>query len=156
VTAPAVSFTGAVRGVGIDTVEVERLRQALHRQPGLAERLFTEGERAYAAKASDPGPRLAARFAAKEALSKALGVGIGAVSWRDVEVVRAESGKPSVTLAGEAARLAVRAGIGRWHLSLTHTDSLAMAIVVAEGETSGTFVAEGETSGTVVAEGEPS
>jgi holo-[acyl-carrier protein] synthase len=132
VTAPATSRGTAVRGVGIDAVEVDRLRQALARRPSLAERLFTDDERAYAARASDPGPHLAARFAAKEALSKALGVGIGAVSWRDVEVVRDDSGAPSLLLAGEAARLAARAGIGSWHLSLTHTDALAMAVVIGE------------------------
>lgn len=121
-----------MRGVGIDAVDVDRLRQALARRPALAERIFTDGERAYASRAADPGPRLAARFAAKEALSKALGVGIGAVSWRDIEVVRADNGAPSLLLTGEAARLATGAGIGRWHLSLSHTDALAMALVVGE------------------------
>lgn len=123
---------GAVRGVGVDAVDIDRLRRALVRRPGLAGRLFTDAERAYAARVSDPSARLAARFAAKEAVVKALGVGIGAVAWRDVEVVRAESGAPGVLLAGRAAELASRRGVERWHLSLSHTDSLAVAAVVAE------------------------
>ena len=122
-----------VCGVGVDAVEVDRLRQALGRRPALAERLFTDGERAYAARVADPGPRLAARFAAKEAVLKALGVGIGAAAFRDVEVVRDESGRPALVLAGAAARLADDRGVTRWHLSLTHTDGLAVASVVAEG-----------------------
>jgi len=123
---------GAVRGVGIDAVDIDRLRRALARRPALATRLFTDAERAYAGRVSDPGPRLAARFAAKEAVVKALGVGIGAVSWRDVEVVRAESGAPGLSLAGRAAVLAAGRGVERWHVSLTHTDALAVAAVVAE------------------------
>ena len=123
---------GTVCGVGVDAVDVERLRHALERRPGLATRLFTDGERAYAARAADPGPRLAARFAAKEAVAKALGVGIGAVSWREVEVRRSDAGAPMIALAGRAAALAAAQGVGRWHLSLSHTDTLALATVIAE------------------------
>lgn len=133
-TAAAGGHVGTVRGIGVDAVEVERFRRVLGRRPGLAERLFTDAERAYAAMAADPGPRLAVRFAAKEAVLKALGVGIGAASFRDVEVVRAESGLPSLVLAGSAATLAQGRGVSRWHLSLTHTASLAVASVVAEGD----------------------
>jgi holo-[acyl-carrier protein] synthase len=122
-----------VRGVGVDAVEVERFRRVLGRRPGLAGRLFTDAERAYAARVADPGPRLAARFAAKEAVLKALGVGIGAAAFRDVEVVRAESGRPALSLSGAAAVLADDRGVTTWHLSLTHTDSVALASVVAEG-----------------------
>jgi holo-[acyl-carrier protein] synthase len=133
---------GTLTGVGVDAVDVERLRRALRRRPALAERLFTEAERAYAGRAADPGPRLAARFAAKEAVAKALKVGIGAVSWRDVEVVRDDAGAPGLSLAGGAAALSSRRGVGAWHLSLTHTDALAVAVVVAvpaagEAETAG-------------------
>lgn len=133
-TAAAGGQVGSVRGVGVDAVEVERFRRVLGRRPGLAERLFTDAERAYAAKAADPGPRLAVRFAAKEAVLKALGVGIGAASFRDVEVVRADSGLPSLVLTGSAATLADGRGVRRWHLSLTHTAALAVASVVAEGD----------------------
>jgi len=73
------------------------------------------------------------RFAAKEAALKALGVGIGAVSFRDMEVVRGQSGEPGLILAAPAAALASARGIGRWHISLTHTDDVALASVVAEG-----------------------
>jgi holo-[acyl-carrier protein] synthase len=133
VSDPAPEPNGSVRGVGIDAVDVARLRRVLDRRPRLAERVFTDAERAYAAAAADPGPRLAARFAAKEAVAKALGVGIGAVSWRQVEVVRDEQGAPGLALTGAAADLAARRGVARWHVSLTHTDTLAVASVVAEG-----------------------
>jgi holo-[acyl-carrier protein] synthase len=124
---------GPVRGVGIDAVDVARLRRVLDRRPRIAERVFTDAERAYASAAVDPGPRLAARFAAKEAVAKALGVGIGAVAWKQVEVVRDDRGAPAVLLSGGAADLAAQRGVARWHVSLTHTDTLAVASVVAEG-----------------------
>ena len=133
-SAPGRGHTGAVRGVGVDAVDVERFRRVLTRRPALAERLFTEAERAYAGRVADPGPRLAARFAAKEAVLKALGVGIGAAAFRDVEVVRAPSGRPALVLAGAAAELAAVQGVTRWHVSLTHTELVAVASVVAEGE----------------------
>ena len=84
--------------------------------------MFTEGERAYAAGLADPAPSLAARFAAKEAVMKALGVGLGAFGWCDVEVRRAEGGRPSLVLRGQAAALAGRRGVGSWQVSITHTD----------------------------------
>ncbi|MHB8680795.1 MAG: holo-ACP synthase [Acidimicrobiales bacterium] len=124
---------GAVTGIGLDAVELARFRRVLERRPRIAERLFTDAERAYAAGGADPGARLAARFAAKEAVLKALGVGIGAAAFRDVEVVRAASGAPSLQLAGRAARLARDRGVTRWHVSLTHTETTALASVVAEG-----------------------
>jgi holo-[acyl-carrier protein] synthase len=123
---------GAVRGLGVDAVDVGRLRRALERRPALEERIFTDAERAYSRRAADPGPRLAARFAAKEAVAKALGVGMGALSWREVEVVRDPAGAPALALRGRAAAVAAAAGVDRWHLSLTHTGSLAVAAVVAE------------------------
>ena len=123
----------AVVGIGVDAVDVERFRAVLARRPGLLERLFTAGERAVAARVPDPAPRLAARFAAKEAVLKALGVGIGAAAFHDVEVVRADSGQPRLVLTGTAAALAVGRGVTRWHVSLTHTDAVAVASVVAEG-----------------------
>ncbi|HEX8771709.1 MAG TPA: holo-ACP synthase [Acidimicrobiales bacterium] len=118
-------------GIGIDAVEVERFRQILARRPAMARRLFTAGERAYGDKAIDGAPRLAVRFAAKEAVMKALGVGVGAFGFHDVEVVSAPSGQPSVVLRGRAAALARERGVARWHVSLTHTDSLAQAVAVA-------------------------
>ena len=122
----------AVVGIGVDAVDVERFRAVLARRPSLLERLFTEDERAIAA-GRGAGPRLAARFAAKEAVLKALGVGIGAAAFRDVEVVRTEGGAPRLALTGRAAALAAERGVRRWHVSLTHTDVVAVASVVAEG-----------------------
>ena len=100
-----------------------------------------------AGRVPDPGPRLAARFAAKEAVLKALGVGIGSAAFRDVEVVRAESGEPHLVLTGSAAALAHARGVTRWHVSLTHTDTVAVASVVAEGAVSQSGVSDqgGET-----------
>jgi holo-[acyl-carrier protein] synthase len=118
-------------GIGIDTVEVDRFRQALARRPRLASRLFTEGERTYGARWRDPAPRLAARFAAKEAVMKALGVGIGAFAFREVEVVSAPSGAPSLVLTGAAAALAHRRGVSSWRVSLAHTHRAAEAVAVA-------------------------
>ena len=118
-------------GIGIDTVEVDRFRRALERRPGIADRLFTPAERAYGARTPDPAPRLAARFAAKEAVMKALGVGVGAFAFRDVEVVKAPSGAPALALHGGAAEVAARQGVTTWHVSLTHSALVAEAVAVA-------------------------
>jgi holo-[acyl-carrier protein] synthase len=125
---------GRIRGVGVDAVDVARFRLVLARRPRLADRLFTEAERSYAASGKDPGSRLAARFAAKEAVLKALGVGIGAADFREVEVVRDDSGAPRLALGGRAATLATARGVRFWHLSLSHTELVAVASVVAEGD----------------------
>ncbi len=120
-----------MRGIGIDAVEIDRFRRVMERQPQVVDRLFTEGERAYGGRWRDPAPRLAARFAAKEAVMKALGVGLGAFAFQDVEVVSAESGVPTLVLRGEAEALATQLGVEEWKLSLTHTESLAQAVAVA-------------------------
>ncbi len=122
-----------VVGVGVDAVDVDRFRRVLERRTHLADRLFTGAERAYADGASDPVPRMATRFAAKEATMKALGVGLGSFAFADAEVVRLGLDGPYLLLHGAAAELAHRAGVVRWHLSLTHTDRMAMAMVIAEG-----------------------
>jgi holo-[acyl-carrier protein] synthase len=118
-------------GIGTDLVDLDRFRAALARTPGLRTRLFTDDEQAYAERVADPTARYAVRFAAKEAVMKCLGVGIGAVGMRDIEVVRAESGVPSVRLHGGAATLADERGVSRWLLTLTHSDTSAHAIAVA-------------------------
>ncbi len=123
----------AVIGLGTDLVEIDRFRLAMSRRKRLGERLFSEDERAYADRHRDPAPRLAARFAAKEAVMKALGVGLGAFKLRDVEVARRKSGAPDLVLRGKAATLADARGVTGWHLSLTHTDSMAMAVAIALG-----------------------
>jgi holo-[acyl-carrier protein] synthase len=122
-----------VVGVGVDAVDLDRLRLVLGRRSNMAARLFTEAELAYARSAVDPVPRLSTRFAAKEATMKALGVGLGAFPFVDVEVVRLGLDPPRLVVTGSALALARRAGVTRWHLSLTHTDRVAMAFVVAEG-----------------------
>jgi holo-[acyl-carrier protein] synthase len=125
---------GAVLGLGTDLVEVERFRLALERRTRLGDRLFSDAERAYASQQHDPAKPLAARFAAKEAVMKALGVGLGSFELRDVEVVRDEdAGTPSLVLRGQAEVLARERGVTGWLLSLTHTDSTAMAVVIATG-----------------------
>ncbi|MDQ3680463.1 MAG: holo-ACP synthase [Actinomycetota bacterium] len=118
-------------GLGIDAVEIDRFRRVLERRPGLARRLFTDAERAYGARFLDPAPRLAARFAAKEAAMKALGVGLGAFPFRDLEVVRAQGGAPTLRVSGAAAALAGRRGVTSFHVSITHTDRTAEAVVAA-------------------------
>ena len=118
-------------GIGIDAVEVDRFRRVINRTPGVTRRLFTPGEQAAGARRRDPAQRLAARFAAKEAVMKALGVGLGAFKFHDVEVVNAPSGQPELVLRGRALALADELGVTGWRLSLTHTDRTAHAVAVA-------------------------
>ncbi|MGB0112894.1 MAG: holo-ACP synthase [Ilumatobacteraceae bacterium] len=119
-------------GVGVDLVDIERFRRSLERTPTMRTRLFTEVELAYVAPKADPVPSLAARFAAREAVMKALGVGLGAFGFHEVWVERAPSGQPSLAITGRAADLASAAGVRAWHLSLTHSDLMAAAYVVAD------------------------
>ena len=123
---------GEVIGVGIDAVDVERFRTVLGRRPAFAERVFTAAERAEAAARHDPVPGLAARFAAKEAVMKSLSVGLGAFDFADVR------GRPGRRRRPGADRDRPGGGPGRgagrrrgWHVSLTHTATVAMAIAVA-------------------------
>ncbi len=122
-------------GIGVDEAEVDRMRAALDRTPSMRRRLFTEGEQAYA-EAAEPvmaAQRYAARFAAKEATLKALGAGLGACRFVDIEVVRdADSGAPTLALHRAAAALANARGAARLHVSLTHTEARATAFVIAE------------------------
>jgi holo-[acyl-carrier protein] synthase len=113
--------------VGIDLLEIERLERALERTPRLAERLFTDGERAYAASRGRPGQHLAARFCAKEAVAKALGI----ESWNfhEVEVI-GTGGPPTIRLSGSAAARAAELGV-RVEVSLTHTGRDAAAVAIA-------------------------
>ena len=122
----------AVIGIGLDVVDVERMRTVLSRRAAIKERLFTRSEQHYAEASIDSVQRFAARFAAKEAVMKALGVGLGSVKFRDIEVVKLDSGKPTLELHGQAAVLADLAGIRKWHLSMSHTALVAEAIVIAE------------------------
>ncbi len=119
---------------GVDLVEDARIAAmvAEHGDRFLT-RVFTAGERAEAARGGSlRTERLAARFAAKEAVLKALGTGwSGGIAWTDVEVVKAANGRPGVALHGEAAEVAARLGVTNWHLSLTHAGGFSLASVVA-------------------------
>ena len=111
-----------IDGIGIDVVDIERFKSSLDRTPGLIEKLFTENER------TKPISSLAARFAAKEALAKALSVGKG-LPWHDAEILNLESGKPVFLFRGEIAEIIDGAEV---HLSLSHDAGIASAMVIVE------------------------
>ena len=117
-------------GVGIDVVDVERFGQTLERTPTLRDRLFTEAERELVLNS------LAARFAAKEALAKALGAPSGLL-WTDAEVYVEETGQPRLRVSGTVEARALAPGVKSWHISLSHDAGVAIAYVIAEGGTGG-------------------
>src|SRR6266513_1808715 len=123
-------------GLGVDIAEVDRVRGAIGRQgERFLKRLYTTKERAYCEKFKNKYERYAGRFAAKEATMKALGTGWSrGVRWVDVEVVRQSGGRPTVSLQGEAAKVASALGVERVALSITHTAAQAFAQVIFEGE----------------------
>jgi holo-[acyl-carrier protein] synthase len=128
---PAASHAAALPGVGLDLLEIDRLEQALARRPRLGQRIFTDGERAYAAARARPVRHLAARFCAKEAVAKALG--LQSWEWREVEVVSpARGGVPEVVLHGGMAARAREQGVATVRLSLTHTRVQAGAVAIIE------------------------
>jgi holo-[acyl-carrier protein] synthase len=116
-----------VTGIGLDLLEIERLERALARRPRLAERLFTEGERTFAAAHGEPARHLAVRFCAKEAVAKALALRDG--DWHDVEVLGGGDGPPSVRLSGSAAVAAEALGV-EVIISLTHSKGMAGAVAL--------------------------
>ncbi len=124
----------AVVGIGIDLVEVARVRELLDRHSErFKARTFTEGERAYCDACADPAMHYAARFAAKEAAAKALGTGFAdGVSWLDLEIVRSPNGRPVLRLHGGALDRSRLLGVTHTHLSLSHTRELAQAQVLLE------------------------
>jgi holo-[acyl-carrier protein] synthase len=117
--------------VGIDVVLVERFVRAIERTPLLSDRLFSAAERATQSGNPRSPESLAARFAAKEAVAKALGAP-GGLHWHDCEVVTDSDGRPWLTVSGTVAAVAAERGIRRWHLSLSHDGGIASAMVVAE------------------------
>jgi holo-[acyl-carrier protein] synthase len=123
-----------VTGLGVDIVEIDRMREALRRRPRIKERLFSEDERAYCEARNKPEIHYAMRFAAKEAVVKALGTGFSGMRFRDIEVVRDDRGRPTPRLSGRAAEVAEEAGVVEMHLSLsfTHTNAIASAVAVTE------------------------
>lgn len=126
----------AIVGIGIDLVDIERAALLLRRKGDHAmRRLLTAAERAYVESRGSPARHFAARFAAKEATYKALQSlpGARAIGWRDIEVVSADAGRPVLALHGVAQRVAEAAGGVTLHVSLTHSETTAGAVVVAEG-----------------------
>ncbi|WP_283138664.1 holo-ACP synthase [Rhizohabitans arisaemae] len=115
-----------ILGIGVDIVDIGRFAATLERTPSLRKRLFTEGEQALAIRS------LAARFAAKEAVAKALGAPPG-LRHIDAEIQVGEHGKPELRVAGTVASAADERGVTRWHVSLSHDGGMAIAMVVAEG-----------------------
>jgi holo-[acyl-carrier protein] synthase len=118
-------------GVGIDVVPVERFGESLSRTPALRTRLFTPDELVTDAGGERSAESLAARFAAKEALAKALGAGGGMV-WTDAEIRTDADGRPSVVVRGTVAQRASERGVTRWHVSMSHDGGIASAVVIAE------------------------
>lgn len=123
-------------GLGVDIVEIARMRTILARTPSFAEKVFSEGERAYCDATASPETHYATRFAAKEAVLKALGTGFsGGIRPRDVEVKRSSKGRPFVVLRGRAKGVAVELGVRDLPISLsyTHTEAVACAMAITEG-----------------------
>lgn len=114
-----------VVGVGVDLVDITRFEEQVAKAPGLLERLFTATERDASMQT------VAGRFAAKEALIKALG-GSDGVSWQEVEITKNASGKPEITTTGATAQAVADAGVSKLHLSISHDGGMAIAMVVAE------------------------
>ena len=113
-------------GVGIDVVDLTRFARSLERTPGLRTRLFTDHERGLHPRS------LAARFAAKEALAKALGAPRGLL-WTDAEIISGPDGRPRLQVSGTVAAAADSLGVTGWHISLSHDSNIASAVVIAEG-----------------------
>ncbi len=124
----------SVVGIGVDMVEVKRIEHSIERfGERFLKRVFTEGEIAYSTSMKFPARHFAARFAAKEAVSKAFGTGIGkAMGWRDIDVHKKESGEPFLVLHGGADALAKQRAVKSAWISLSHTDHHAMAMIILE------------------------
>ena len=122
-----------ILGIGVDVVALDRIEALCACRPKqFAERIFTEKEREHFL----PQPaiaRIAARFAVKEAVSKALGTGIGKIAWQDIETVNTASGQPQVNLYGQAAILAAEKGVKNVHCSISHEKTVAVAMIILEG-----------------------
>ena len=119
-------------GIGVDMLEIERMERVLARRPNFVRRVFTEEERAYCDRTARPAEHYAARFAAREAVLKALGTGFSSgIGLRDVSVTRDESGRPRALLAGRAAEIAREQGIREIALSISHTRDVAVANALA-------------------------
>ena len=119
-------------GLGVDLVDIDRVRRVLERHPRFAERCFTPHEREYAFRYARPERRLAARFAGKEAVMKSMGTGWRRVRWTDIEITG--GGKPTVRLFGTAKARAEMLGVTGFEITITHTENDALVFAVALGE----------------------
>jgi holo-[acyl-carrier protein] synthase len=128
----------SVLGIGVDLVECARIQRSMDRfGDRFLHRVFTDGEIEYSMSMKFPARHLAARFAAKEAVSKAFGTGIGkAMGWRDIDVQKRQSGEPFLVFSGPAQELAAKRGVTSALITLSHSEHHAMASVVLEGATS--------------------
>lgn len=118
--------------VGIDIIDNKRMARAIERRPRLLERVFTRQEREYCLSKANPAQHFAARFAAKEAVGKALGTGVR--SWQEIEVISTASGRPVVSVTGAMGAAAKSAGAENLTISLSHSRSASVAVAVASGE----------------------
>ena len=123
-----------ITSIGTDLIEIVRIQRAIEKNPHFMERVYTANEIAYCRRKKNAWQSFAARFAAKEAVSKAFGTGIGPVGLMEIEILNAENGQPKVVLHGKALQLAADRNIQRVHISLSHSEAYAMATAVLEGE----------------------
>ncbi len=127
-----------IKGTGVDIIEISRIRKAFRNFKKFGPRIFTTAEQDYCMTKKYPWPSLAARFAAKEAVAKAMGTGIGQVKWTDIEIVKNGRGRPEARLSGTALEVAGRLGISGFQISISHCKEYAVAFAVARGEFSDT------------------
>jgi holo-[acyl-carrier protein] synthase len=124
-----------ISGTGIDIIEVRRIQTVMERDLGFREKIFTEGEIAYCEKMKNKYQNYAARFSAKEAFLKAIGTGWRfGIRFADIDVYHDDFGKPLIRLTGKAEELALRDGITKIHVSLSHLKEMATAVVIVEKE----------------------
>ena len=121
-------------GIGTDMVEISRIQKAIEKNPRFLQKVYTEEEIAYCRRKKNPWQSFAARFAAKEAVSKAMGTGLGKIGLTDIEVVNQPSGRPQIVLYGAAQAFALEHGFGRVHISLSHSEAYAIATAIIEEE----------------------
>ena len=121
-------------GLGTDMVEISRIQKAIEKNPRFLQKVYTEKEIAYCQRKRNPWQSFAARFAAKEAVSKAMGTGLGKIGLTDIEVENQSSGQPQIVLYGAAKDFAREKGLGRVHISLSHSEAYAIATAIIEEE----------------------